>query len=267
MPIKVANGVDLHYVDEGTGTPILFLHGLLWSGEMFRAQIDALKGTHRCVALDFRGQGKSAVTRDGYDMDTLFADTVALIESLSLAPCHVVGLSMGGFVAMRLAARRPDLVRTLVLLETSADAEPAENVPKYRKLNFIARWLGLGLVAGKVMPILFGKTFLADPARAGLRAHWKQRLVGNHKIGITRAVTGVIERKPVYDELAMVRCPALVMVGDEDTATVPAKADRIVAAIAGARLTTIPRAGHSSTIEEPAFVTAALTAFIAPPRG
>jgi 3-oxoadipate enol-lactonase len=263
MPTRRLNGAELHYTDEGGGAePILFLHGLLWSGEMFRAQIDALKSTHRCVALDFRGQGKSEVTAGGYDMETLFADAVALIESLELAPCHVVGLSMGGFIAMRLAARRPELVRSIALLETSADPEPAGNVPKYKRLNLVARWLGLGLVANKVMPIMFGKTFLSDPAREEERARWKRILVANHKIGITRAVTGVIERRPVFDELAKIACPALVMVGDEDTATVPAKTDRIVSAIRGARKVAIPRAGHSSTIEEPAFVTKTLAEFL-----
>lgn len=145
MPTRRVNGAELHHTDEGSGgEPILFLHGLLWNGEMFRAQIDALKSRHRCVALDFRGQGKSEVTRDGYDMETLFADAAALIEALGIAPCHVVGLSMGGFIAMRLAARRPELVRSIALLETSADPEPAENVPKYKRLNLVARWLGLG---------------------------------------------------------------------------------------------------------------------------
>jgi pimeloyl-ACP methyl ester carboxylesterase len=265
MPKTRVNGAELHYVDEGAGAgaqAILFLHGLLWSGEMFRAQIDALKGTHRCIALDWRGQGQSEVTPDGYDMDTLYADAAALIESLGLKPCHVVGLSMGGFVGMRLAARRPELVRSLVLLETSAEPEPAENVPKYRKLNFVARWFGLGLVKNKVLPIMFGRTFLKDPARAELRETWTKRLVGNHKIGITRAVTGVIERKPILGELGAVKCPTLVMVGDEDVATVPAKAEKITGAISGAKLVRIPRAGHSSTIEEPAFVTEQLQAFL-----
>lgn len=264
MPAIRVNGATLHFVDEGAGPePILFLHGLLWSGEMFRAQIDALKGRYRCIAPDFRGQGKSEVTRDGYDMETLYEDVVALIQERKIIPCHVVGLSMGGFVGMRLAARRPDLVKSLVLLETSAEPEPAENVPRYRKLNFVARWLGLGIVANKVLSIMFGKTFLEDDARAKDREHWKRVLISNHRIGITRAVTGVIERKPILEELGKVRCPTLVMVGDEDTATKPEKAERIVAAIAGARLERIPRAGHGSTIEEPAFVTASIESFLA----
>src|SRR5438552_10053419 len=131
LKIRV-NGAEIHYESRGAGETILFLHGLLWGGWMFEPQMRALETTARCVAIDFRGQGGSEVTAGGYDMETLFADVVALIEALVLAPAHLVGLSMGGFVGMRIAARRPDLVRSLALLETSADPEPPENVPRYR---------------------------------------------------------------------------------------------------------------------------------------
>jgi pimeloyl-ACP methyl ester carboxylesterase len=126
-----------------------------------------LKERYRCVAFDFRGQGQSEVTHGGYDMQTLYEDAVALIEQLGCAPCHFLGLSMGGFIGLRLAARHPELLRSLILLETSADPEPSENVAKYRQLTFVARWFGLGLVVDRVMPVMFGRTFLTDPARSG----------------------------------------------------------------------------------------------------
>jgi len=266
MPTLRVNGATLWYTDQGTGPDtIVFAHGLLWDGRMFGAQVAALSGRCRCITFDFRGQGRSEVTADGYDMDTLSGDAAALIQALGAAPCHFVGLSMGGFVGMRLAARRPELVRSLVLMETSADGEPAENAPKYRAMGLVGRLfgrLGFRLVAGRVMRIMFGRKFLDDPARAAERAEWRQRLLSNHRVGITRALGGVIDRAPVYDELDKIACPTLVMVGDQDVATVPATAGRIHAAIAGSRLVTIPGAGHTSIAEEPAFVTAALEAFL-----
>ena len=263
MPKAKINGVSLHYTDTGgDGPAIVFSHGLIMSKAMFDAQIDRLKDRYRCIAYDHRGQGESEVTESGYDMDTLTDDAIALIDELGVAPCHFVGLSMGGFVGMRLAARRPELVKSLTLLETSADAEPAENAPKYRRLNFVARWFGLSLVVGKVMPILFGTTFMTDPGRSSERELWRKRIIGNHRIGITRAVVGVVERPGVMDELANIACPTLVAVGDEDTATVPAKSERIVAAINGAQLSIIPAAGHSSTIEQPEFVSDIIERFI-----
>jgi 3-oxoadipate enol-lactonase len=157
MPHLQVNGATLWYEEHGSGPHcVVFAHGLLWSGEMFAAQVAALKDRYRCVTFDFRGQGRSEVTRGGYDMETLAEDAAQLIEALGCAPCHFVGLSMGGFAGMRLTARRPELIRSLTLLETSADPEPRANVPRYRALGLVGRVLGRAgfrLVAGRVMRI------------------------------------------------------------------------------------------------------------------
>jgi len=264
MPEITVNGARLWYEESGSGPQtIVFAHGLLWSGRMFDAQAAALRDRWRVITFDFRGQGKSEVTAGGYDMDTLSEDAAALIEALDAAPCHFAGLSMGGFIALRLAIRRPELLRSLILLETSADPEPRENVPRYRTLNFIARWFGLGLVAGRVMPIMFGRKILEDPARAAELRELRRRMVTQHKVGITRAVRGVVERQGVYDELDRIDLPALIVVGDQDVATVPAKSQRMHARIRGSKLVVIPGAGHSSTMEEPAAVNRAIAEFLA----
>ena len=229
---------------------------------MFDAQVAALQDRYRCITYDLRGQGWSEVTENGYDLDTLTADAVALIQALDAAPCHFVGLSMGGFIGLRLAARHPGLLRSLSLLETSADPEPAENIPRYRMLNFVARWFGLKLVTDRVMPIMFGQTFLNDPARAEERALWRSRLVGNDRVGISRAVQGVIDREGVADELEQIDVPTLIIVGDEDTATVPAKSEHMHARIPHSELVVVPHAGHTSTVEEPEAVNSALTNFL-----
>jgi 3-oxoadipate enol-lactonase len=263
MPMLRVNGTELYYEDTGgRGQAILFSHGLFWDTSLFAPQIAALKSRYRCVAYDHRGQGRSAESDlRAIDMDTLFADAVALIEALDLKPVHVCGLSMGGFVAMRLGARRPDLVRSLLLLDTSADPEPPENGPKYRLGNWIARFLGVGLVVDATMPMMFGKSALRDPARAAERDAWRRHLRSNRR-SLWRAVNGVIERPSVDHELSRITAPTLVIVGEEDTVTVPAKAERIAAAIAGAKLVRISRAGHILTLEQPQAATRAISGFL-----
>lgn len=261
------NGADVYYEDSGSdgdayGEPIVFAHGLLWSGRMFDAPVAALRDRYRCVTFDFRGQGRSAVTRDGYDMDALSQDAAALIEALGIAPCHFAGLSMGGFVGMRLAARRPKLLRSLILLETAGDAEPLANVRRYRQFLFVERLLGPGAVASRVMPVMFGRSFLTDPSRAAEREEWQRRLANNHRTGIRRATLGVIERPSVEDELGKIAIPTLVIEGDEDAAVPPERAKRTASLIPGARLVMIPHAGHTSSVEEPAAVTAAIEEFL-----
>jgi pimeloyl-ACP methyl ester carboxylesterase len=264
VPQIDVNGTTLYYEDTGpgsTGQTIAFSHGLLWSTALFAPQIAALRGRYRCIAWDHRGQGRSAADhRHCIGLELVWQDAAALLDRLGTGPVHFCGLSMGGFVAMRMAARRPDLVRSLLLLETSADPEPTENLTRYRLLTAVTRTLGGRIVASRVAPIMFGRTILADPARASELRGWLDVMLARRDIW--RAVNGVIDRAGIHGELARVAAPALVVVGDEDVATVPAKAEGIAAAIRGARLTRIPRAGHSSTVEEPAAVTAALDGFL-----
>ncbi len=265
MPTIAINGAELYYEDTGagsTGETIMFSHGLLWNLEMFRPQMDHLRERYRCIGYDHRGQGKSGdVDVRSIGMEGLFQDAAELIERLDLGPVHFAGLSMGGFVAMRMAARRPDLLRSLILMETSADREPEENIGRYRALNAVARYAGLKLVADRVMPIMFGKEFLTDPARESEREAWKQRLIANRR-SIWRAVNGVIDRDPIAPELRRIDMPTLVIVGEQDVATVPAKAERLHEAIKGSKLVRIPGAGHTSSIEQPERVNAALDDFL-----
>jgi pimeloyl-ACP methyl ester carboxylesterase len=246
----------------GAGPPVAFAHGLFWDTRLFAPQIAALRGRRRCLAWDHRGQGRSEVTATGYDMETLADDAIALIERLGSGPVHFVGLSMGGFVAMRVALARPDLVRSLVLIDTSADIEPPANWPRYRLMRLVAGWLGLRAVVGRLMPILFGPAFLRDPSRAHERAEYRERLLGNNRIGILRAVDGVLGRQGVAHRLPALRVPTLVLVGEHDVATPPEKARAIAQAIPGARLVVIPGAGHTATLEAPHRVNAEIMAFL-----
>ena len=265
MPTLEVNGTTLYYEDTGpgsTGETIAFSHGLLWNTSLFAAQIAALRERYRCIAWDHRGQGRSAADhRRCIGIELVAQDAIALLDQLGVGPVHFVGLSMGGFVAMRIAARRPDLVRKLVLIETSADPEPIENVGRYRLLTAVVRTLGPRLVSRRAAPIMLGRTILADRARAADVAAFSTAMTSRKDIW--RAVNGVIDRAGIYDELVRIRAPTLVLVGDEEVATPPPKAERIVAAIAGARLETIHRAGHSSPVEEPAQVSKALERFLA----
>jgi 3-oxoadipate enol-lactonase len=261
MPMIRANGTALYYEDTGgAGAPIVFSHGLLWNTTLFVPQIAVLKDRYRCIAYDHRGQGRSADDAShAIAMETVTDDAAALIEALGLGPVHFCGLSMGGIVAMRLAISRPDLIRSLTLLDTTADPEPYKL--KYQVMNVIARYFGLAIVSKAILPALHGKTVLKDPARADERLEWLQQLASNRR-SIWRAVNGVLARKSIYGELNKIAVPTLVAVGDEDVGTPPAMAERIAGAIAGAKLIVIPGAGHGSTLEQPAIVSAAIGAFL-----
>lgn len=251
MPFLEANGTKLFYEDTLLGEEVIvFSHGLLWSHHMFRDQVDFLKSRFRVISYDHRGQGQSQVNGP-YDMDTLTEDAVELIKSLTDKPVHFVGLSMGGFVGMRLGARYPELIKSLILMETSANAEPVENLPRYNTLTNLVKWFGvLPQVANKVMRIMFAESWLNDALNREKVDYWKKQLRLNSK-SIVGPVKAVIRRKGVEDELAMIKCPTMLIVGDEDIATRPEKSKFIQMGVRHAKLHVIPGAGHSSCIEKP----------------
>ncbi len=246
----------------GDGPIVAFSHGLLWSGKMFECQRAGLADDYRIVAWDHRGQGRSeSVAGRVAAIEDNYLDAVQVLERLG-RPVHFVGLSMGGFVGLRLAARRPDLVRSLVLMCTAADPEPKANHGRYRLLGLVARIFGVGLVSGRVMPIMFGQDFLDDPGRADERTRWRKELTGNRR-DIVKAVLGVIERDGVEGEVGSIRCPALLLAGGDDRAIARPRMEALAAGIPGARLEVVPRAGHSLSVEQGDAALAQMRAFYA----
>ncbi|RNL77729.1 alpha/beta fold hydrolase [Nocardioides marmorisolisilvae] len=269
MTLVAVNGIQLNILDTGApaGKPdapvVVMGHGLLFSTAMWRHQIEALREDYRCVAVDWRGQGATPATESGYDMDTLYADLVALIEHLGVGPVHYAGLSMGGFVGQRLAARRPDLVRSLVLIDTSAGPEDPDKVKKYGLMSKVYGLFGFRPLRSQVAPIMFTPAWLRTPAGKETEKLWVTELLGIDRKGVKKAILGVVDRLPIADELGAVTAPTLVIVGSEDVATPVAKAEAIAAGIKDSRLDVLTGVGHVSTLEDPDRISALMGHFLA----
>ncbi|WP_410872420.1 alpha/beta fold hydrolase [Nocardia sp. A7] len=268
MTIMHVDGVSIACTDTGTpaGKPdaatVVFGHGLMFGGWMFRAQLESLQRDYRCVTLDWRGQGNTPPTGDGYDMDTLTADAVGVIRALDVGPVHWVGLSMGGFVGQRLGARHGELLRSLTLLDTSAHAEDPTKIDEYHRLAWALRWFGIRPIAGRVAVHMFGPSFRASDTGKAVVREWTRRVAGVDRAGLRDAVRGVTERDAVDDELPSITVPTQIIVGADDAATPPPHARHIASLIPHARLHTIPACGHSSSLEQPQAVTELLRGFL-----
>jgi pimeloyl-ACP methyl ester carboxylesterase len=253
------NGVELFYKESGAGAAtIVFSHGLLMDHSMFEAQRAAFSERYRVIVYDHRGQGRSEDPGNGYDMDTLTTDAAGLILALNASPCHFAGLSTGGFIGMRLAARRPALVRTLTLMNTGAEAEPWLSRLRYGLLAQMVRLIGPAPFAGVAVNRLFGQTTRDSQERRSMLEEWTRKLRQRPR-NVAESLLGVMERKEVtVDELGSIRCPTLVIAGEEDTARPPADSEHLAACIPEARLVCIPGVGHSSALEAPQAVIAAM---------
>jgi pimeloyl-ACP methyl ester carboxylesterase len=263
VPKVKVNGVELFYKESGQGPEtIVFSHGLLMDHSMFEAQRAALEANYRVIAYDHRGQGQSEDPGNGQDMDTLTTDAAGLIQALGAAPCHFAGLSMGGFVGMRLAARRPFLVRTLTLMNTGPDREEWSNRLRYGFLARLVALVGTAPFTGIAVKQLFGKTTRNNPAQRVMLDEWTEKLKRRPR-NVAEALSGVMNRQEVTpDELRAIGCPTLVIAGEDDTARPPDDSERLVSFIPGARLVRIPGCGHSSSLEAPHAVVQAMQGLI-----
>lgn len=266
MPHIKINDTDIYYEDSAPNDQkkpaMVFAHGLLWSSRMYHKQIAHFQDDYRCIAFDFRGQGQSQITKSGYDMETLTEDTLGLLSALNIDKCHFVGLSMGGFVAQRIAIQHPEILLSMTLLETSSDPEDPKLAPQYRKLMTAIRWLGMKRVSKQVMPIMFGSKFLEDKSRKAEKKEWLAMLQSNRKGGTIKATMGVIERTGTYEQLGDITTPTLIIVGDQDAATPYPKSERMHFAIKGSKFAVIKGAGHTATVEEPEQVNTIMSNFL-----
>lgn len=255
MPYQSLTGAKLYYEDEGRGEEtLIFGHSMLFNLRMFDRQVDYFKDQYRCVRFDFRGHGKSESTSNGYDLDTLTEDAVELINTLNCGPCHFVGFSMGGMVAMKAALKYPNLIKSLILIDTSSEPEPKGGMVRNKAMLFVAKHIGLQPLANKVVNMFFAKDFLNDPNRKDLKKVWKNHFVQNDRVGIVKAVKGVLYRGGMTSVIGDIEHPTTIMVGENDQLTDLSKAEILNKTIKNSSLKLIPRAGHMGPVEEPDIV-------------
>jgi pimeloyl-ACP methyl ester carboxylesterase len=256
-------GARLSYTVGGAaGGPAMLLgHGLLFDGNMWQNVAPKLASRFRLVTVDARGHGASTADAP-FSLEDAAADWCALLDAEKIDRAILCGLSMGGMTAMRVALAAPERVAGLILVDTSADPEPLFGRLKYRTMAELTRAFGnLRPLEPSVTRILFGPTArrtqpeLIARDRDRMRAHG----VGRYYPGI-RAVT---DRGSILDRLGEIRCPALVVVGEEDAATPPLRSERIAARLSGAVLRRLPNVGHMSALEAPDAVAEAILAFLA----
>lgn len=261
-PAFVPGAPRIAYDAVGSGPTVIFLHGIGGNRTNWREQQAALAPEFRAVAWDARGYGDS----EDYEGDLAFpmfaADLLRLLDHLGVAQAHLVGLSMGGRIILDFYESHPDRVASLVLCDTfpgydaSITPEQREKFIRSRKQPLVEGGKEPRDIAPVVAPTLLSK----GASQASL-----QRLIDSmamlHKASYIKAIEAMTRYEPVA-RLAQVKVPTLVICGDEDTLTPPTIARDMAAAVAGARLAILERAGHLSNIEQPAAFNAVLLSFL-----
>jgi 3-oxoadipate enol-lactonase len=267
MAKAVLADVALSYVEAGAGPPVVLVHGMACGWRMWRSQIRALRPHFRVVAYDQRGHGESSAPDDesAYSQAILADDLAGLIRRLGLAPARVVGLSLGGAVALELATRHPALVAALVLADTGSGSDDPDAARRLCDAWAAAtRAHGIDRFAALMLASPFFDGYLA---RGGRRARCQlELLVRRHPAhGLVHVLTQAIGRRPpVYArraELARFTQPTLVICGERDRVC-RKPSDFLARTIPGAELVLLPGLGHMTNLEAPRLFNATILDFL-----
>ena len=250
----------LHHTLRGrAGPPVVLLHGLGSSSADWPEQQAALETGHRVLAVDLPGHGGSPLPPGALTIEGMAGEVAALLAYLDEAPTHVVGLSLGACVALRLALQAPARVRSLTLVNAFARLQPAGPSDLVR-LALRALLLGaapMETVAAHVARRLFPwpeQRALYESAVAALAATPRRAYV---------AAMRALARFDARGQVAAIRQPTLIVAGDRDTSVPLGAKTRLAAAIPRARLLVVPASGHATPHDQPAAFNRALLEFLA----
>jgi 3-oxoadipate enol-lactonase len=242
-----ANGIEVHHEIEGDGPVVTMSHSLGCHLGMWDEQARALRGRYRVLRYDTRGHGQTSAPAGAYTLDELAEDLRALLDALAIAQTHFVGLSMGGMIGQVFALKYPARVQSLALCDTTS-RYPAQAAPIWEDRIKTVTAQGMEPMVGPTLERWFTAPFRArrpdvlERVAAMIRSTPAQGYIG---------CCHALPRIDVTDRLGELRCPALVVVGEEDPGTPVAMAREIQAALPSAELAILPSASHLSSVEQP----------------
>ena len=253
-------GIRIAYEITGQGLPVVFLHGLGGTGNVWHAQRTALGKSFQVITVDLPGSGRSQKTEREYSMDRWAEQIATLADELALGRFVLVGHSMSTVLAQRFAAKYGPRLAGLVLCGPITELAQAGKEAFGKRAENVMKD-GMFAVADTVVAgALSAATREANPALAGLV---REMLLGNDPAcyaGHCRALVAASAR----DDQPMIACPTLVLEGDQDTVTPLAWAKAVAASIRGAQLRLVPATAHLTMLERPELFNALLIDFMLP---
>ena len=258
---------------------LLFLHAFPLNARMWEPQLAAFaaRGWH-AIAPQFRGFGDGSPASKGSDpkgttggalgsdpiaasaIDDYAGDVIDLLDALHMPDAVVVGLSMGGYVALAMMRLAPRYLHGVVLADTRADADTPEGAANRDRMTQLARERGVAAVVDELIPKLLGPATRRD--NPAVEANVRSLAAQNSVSGVVGALHALKTRPDSTPVLASIHVPALIVAGEEDAITPPAVAEELQKGIAGSTLSIVPRAGHLSSLENTDAFNAALAQFL-----
>lgn len=260
--IVTINGVPVNYVEVGdrNAMPVLLVHGFPFSHEMWTPQLEIVGKTYRAIAYDVRGHGLSYVGDGQYTIEGHVDDLIALLDHLGIAKAVIVGLSMGGYIALRALERNAGRFRAAVLCDTRSEADTNEaRLKRAAGVAGVKKDGSRKFAEGFVQAIFAPQTITAKPDVVETI-----RTIISHTppLSIAGTLLALAGRTDTTASLASLSIPTMILVGEHDAITPPSSARMLHQNIRGSEMHVVPHAAHMSNMENPEFFNEKLLAFL-----
>jgi 3-oxoadipate enol-lactonase len=254
------NEIKISYHENGMGFPLVFIHGFPLSKDIWRPQWEGLADATRSIAPDLRGFGDSQSPSGTYTMELLAKEIASFMDGVNVIAPILIGLSMGGYIAMTFCRRYARWLSGLVLTATRAHADTEAGKADRDNMITIANEKGAKAIADIMLPKLLAPKTLSEnqPLTQEVRNIIEKASVN----GIVGTLNGMKEREDSMEFLKTLDLPTLIIHGTEDQLFPVSEAEAMAKAIPNAELKVIPHAGHLVNLEQPQAFNDALRAFV-----
>ncbi len=256
------DGLKIYYDDAGTSLiPLIFIHGFPFDKSSWRPQMQFFQKTHRVIAFDIRGFGKSNTTIDKDSINIYAEDLIKLMDALHIEKAIVCGLSMGGYVLLNAVHNHPDRFDAIILSDTKCEADSDE--AKTMRLESIEAIKNGGLQAfidGFAKKVFCQNTLDNSPK---LVENITKLMLSTPQNTLISSLLALAERAEACVSLGNINVPTLIICGQEDAVTPPIHAKYLHENIKNSKLNFIENAGHLSNLEQSKQFNALIESFIA----
>jgi 3-oxoadipate enol-lactonase len=251
-----------NYVETGNSSamPVVFVHGFPFSNKMWQPQLDLVGESFRAIAYDVRGHGESYVGDGQYTIEGHVDDLIVLLNLLSIQKAVIVGLSMGGYIALRALERNPERFRAAVLCDTRSEADGNEGKLKRFAAITAVKNDGAEAFADVFVKNVFAPgTFKRNP-QAIERIH--SVIKRTSELSIAGTQLALAARTDATPSLSKIGVPTMILVGELDVITPPSASQAMHERIPHSEMHVIPHAAHMSNLENPEFFNEKLMTFL-----
>jgi 3-oxoadipate enol-lactonase len=260
MPYAENEGTKIYWYERGAGQPLLLIMGLGSTSDMWYRLLPTLSAHYRTILFDNRGVGRSDAPPGPYSITTMASDAAVVMDAAGVGSAHVLGFSMGGFIAQELALHYPGRVQGLILAGTACGGKEAVRAAPEVLVALEARGVKTPEEGFRMMA-----SYLYDPSTLPTRI--EEDLAASLRTPLQRKsyvaqLLGIVSWAGSHNRLSSLAAPVLIIHGESDQLIPPENGRVLAHVIANAKVVMIPRAGHMFMTDQPEAASEAILSFL-----